>query len=1108
IISGGTAMNFGASGSLTVSGSVTAAMLANSGSGNNLTVSGAVVDSLTQNEGANNTVLIDDSIVSGTAGNYGLSGLLTVAQNVSDNAQLLNSGTGNQFAVRGNISDSVFANLGLSGTLTVDGAVTDSLAANDGTGNMLTVNNIIIGGTAMNFGTDGSLTVTGSVTAASLANNGANNNLTVGGAVINTLALNNGENNTLFIDNSFVSGTAGNFGLSGSLTVAQNVSGNTQLLNSGTGNRLAVRGDISDSAFANFGLGGTLTVDGAVLDSIAVNSGADNLLVLNGTASGLEAGNYGASGTFMLNDTVSDAVFYNDGTDNYAEWNGAATTVALINSGASGTARFTTTSAVARAEVTNSGTDGVLRFEGALASSTVANLGVNGAVTLAADSETDRSLIVNQSDGNTAFAAGIVRDSVLGNYAAGNVLDVSGTTHDSALFNQGAGNVITVGGVLATSTVFNAGVGNALYFTGSGRAAQSAVWNEAGNAVDISQHDNTATVGSLNSAGAVFLGGRTLEVGALGADDTIAGVISDGGLAGGVGGQLVKVGAGTLILTAVNTYTGDTEAREGTLFVNGEIQSPLTVVRPGATFGGTGLVRGDVFNNGTVFPGDDPGTLTVTGDYTSAEHASNLSVQIQPDIYSVLRVGGVATLSGTISIQPFNGAPVKPDLTKYHIIVADGGVSGQFDEMWVDDAIVRPNHVLYYGQETHLLLGAAEFHTVSGLSANQRSVAAAVNDIYNGALPLGNRGDFIDYVAALVDLASAQAAAVFDQTSPIGFAGMTEMSVATNDQLYGGLAGRLSGYRHGVNTQAGTGGGFLHKPDSDRWGAWLSGYGGFANMQGSGEQPGYRFNTAGSVIGTDYQARPDLLLGLLGAYVSGENTSANDAKINLDGGKLGLYATWWQRQTYVQAYTGAGLNRYATTRGIALPGFTQSQAHGADNDALGANSAQRYAKGAATGVEGNFALDAGHEWAFGNLRVGPALAVHYDYIAVDGFQEAGANALDLNVHDQSVHALRSLLGVRADYTWKLDPTLAVTPYASARWRHEYLNNGHVIGANFDGGDTFSVRTTAPARDSALINAGVNVELDQTAAIYLDYQGDVGRGDYDSHAIFGGIRLKF
>ncbi|MDR1305476.1 MAG: autotransporter outer membrane beta-barrel domain-containing protein [Verrucomicrobiales bacterium] len=334
------------------------------------------------------------------------------------------------------------------------------------------------------------------------------------------------------------------------------------------------------------------------------------------------------------------------------------------------------------------------------------------------------------------------------------------------------------------------------------------------------------------------------------------------------------------------------------------------------------------------------------------------------------------------------------------------------------------------------------------------------------------------------------------------------MSVATNDQLYGGLAGRLSGYRHGVNTQAGTGGGFLRQPDSDRWGAWLSGYGGFANMRGNGEQPGYRFNTAGSVIGADYQARPDLLLGMLGAYVSGENTSANDAKINLDGGKLGLYATWWQRQTYVQAYAGAGLNRYATTRGIALPGFTQSQVHGADNDALGANDAQRYAKGAATGVEGNFALDAGHEWAFGNLRVGPALAVHYDYIAVDGFQEAGANALDLNVHDQSVHALRSLLGVRADYTWKLDPTLAVTPYASARWRHEYLDNGHVIGANFDGGDTFSVRTTAPARDSALINAGVNVELDQTAAIYLDYQGDVGRGDYDSHAIFGGIRLKF
>jgi len=84
----------------------------------------------------------------------------------------------------------------------------------------------------------------------------------------------------------------------------------------------------------------------------------------------------------------------------------------------------------------------------------------------------------------------------------------------------------------------------------------------------------------------------------------------------GGSGQLWKLGAGELILSAANTHVGNTNVSAGTLTVNGSILSPTTNVYYGATLKGSGTIRGDVRNYGTVAPGNSPGTLTVTGNYT------------------------------------------------------------------------------------------------------------------------------------------------------------------------------------------------------------------------------------------------------------------------------------------------------------------------------------------------------------------------------------------------------------------------------------------------------------------------------------------------------------
>ena len=74
------------------------------------------------------------------------------------------------------------------------------------------------------------------------------------------------------------------------------------------------------------------------------------------------------------------------------------------------------------------------------------------------------------------------------------------------------------------------------------------------------------------------------------------------------------------MLAAANTYTGNTEVAAGALYVDGSIASPLTTVDPGATLGGIGYIAGNVYNHGTVYGGDDPGILTIGGNYVSANN--------------------------------------------------------------------------------------------------------------------------------------------------------------------------------------------------------------------------------------------------------------------------------------------------------------------------------------------------------------------------------------------------------------------------------------------------------------------------------------------------------
>jgi autotransporter-associated beta strand protein len=244
------------------------------------------------------------------------------------------------------------------------------------------------------------------------------------------------------------------------------------------------------------------------------------------------------------------------------------------------------------------------------------------------------------------------------------------------LSSAGSATLIANGGT-------NGGRGGQIIFEGISTGGTSRIEVFGNGSLDISLHGAPGiTIGSVEGDGNVFLGAQTLSVGSNNLNTTFSGVIQDGGIFGGVGGSLTKIGAGTLTLSGANTYTGDTNVNRGVLQADGSITSN-TFVNHGGTLAGTGTINGNVTNNGKVSPGalGAPGVLTVVHNYTQAEFAT-LMIQIagmNTGDFSVLNVLGNANLNGVLDPVLLNG--FVPSIGDSFIFLNYASLTGEFSRI-------------------------------------------------------------------------------------------------------------------------------------------------------------------------------------------------------------------------------------------------------------------------------------------------------------------------------------------------------------------------------------------------------------------------------------------
>ena len=627
----------------------------------------------------------------------------------------------------------------------------------------------------------------------------------------------------------------------------------------------------------------------------------------------------------------------------------------------------------------------------------------------------DGRFVFNRSD-DYDFLGAFSGSGSLDKYGVG-VLTFMGDYSFEGVTNIYAGSV-RIGGKIDPEMDFNLGGAGSLDITG-----------------------NDQTIGGLagGQQAKVQLGEQLLTIDQT-ENTTFAGVIS------GMGG-ITKDGAGTLILSGINTYTGPTEVNGGKLAVNGSIVSSVTV-NAGGSLGGNGTV-GDtsITSGGILAPGNSIGRLTIAGDLNfGAGSIYEVEVNAAGE-GDRIDATGVVTIdsTATVAVLAENGA-YRPR-TDYVIVTGEAGVTGTFGSVTTDLAFLDP--LLRYGTDTvtlSLYRNDIEFAEVAA-NPNQAGVAAAVQ-------ALGNDNPLFE--AALMQNAMTAQTTFGDLSGEI---------------LASSVSGLTDDSRHLRNA-------ILNMPAPDRAGifAWGSVFGAWDEFDATDRNFGMDSDHQGVITG----------IGLGGA---GFGVAVSGGIGGSDHGLGGRNDSAEVESKYLAAHAtiGApvGFNGAAgvsfawhdieTSRAVRGPTIAQTLTSDRDAETL-----QLFG-------------EAGYGLEVGNALITPFARLAHVRTESESFAETGDEAaLSVGETEQET----TLLTLGGDVRFS-SVSVGLQPYLSAAWSHAFGDRaGQTVSRFTSGGPAFVVTGVAIPDDSAEVEAGFEY---RTGAFSLGaaYSG-VLAGDRTSH----------
>ncbi|MBV9671278.1 MAG: autotransporter domain-containing protein [Verrucomicrobia bacterium] len=668
----------------------------------------------------------------------------------------------------------------------------------------------------------------------------------------------------------------------------------------------------------------------------------------------------------------------------------------------------------------------------------------------------------------------------------GNVSNVNGAIIDGAVAVTGPGSVWTNSGTLSVGE-------NADFFSFSNTSMLEITNGATVNAAATTVFQTgTLEIGgnfTLNSpltiaggtvravADTIFPNTAKLDTGGAIFDPNGFSLTLSGSLSGP--GGITKISPGTLILTGNNSFFGGTVIEAGTLVAG----TPALTQEVSQALG-----NGDVFLMGGTLrtPNLDPLTINITRNYTQAAGGTlALGVAgLNGRDYDHIQVGGNASLNGTLALSSLdNFRPARG--YAFEVVYTQGTRNGEFAQI-NDSFNNNPN------------LQRIDLYAPNGvvlvyLAGPQRTTP--LEEMISTPLPPVNPDKPLsaNFLLAALNPTAEQLTSMFE----ISFSGTNTQRFNLDDrmeQIQEGSTGFVSPLLPA--SMPATADKELGKQEvvppvftpgpTNRWGVWVNGWGDFVSVNGDNFAKGYDFTTGGVSVGIDYRIMNHLAIGVFGTYAH-TWTDLNPGDVDVNTGRGGLYATYWNQGFYVNGSVFAGYNSYDTGRQALTGGL---------------------ASGSTSGYEVSTFLETGYEFRFGNFNFSPVGAVQYTNAHIDGFAEKGSFS-PLEIHSDSEESWRTDLGVRASYTWHFGNIL-VFPTLRTVWEHEYKYSALPITFSTTDFQDASATTFGPGegQDSAIINAGAAIQWTDRIATYLGYQGQLGRGNYNANGVTGTISFCF
>ncbi|WP_332828582.1 autotransporter domain-containing protein [Novacetimonas sp. GS1] len=690
----------------------------------------------------------------------------------------------------------------------------------------------------------------------------------------------------------------------------------------------------------------------------------------------------------------------------------------------------------------------------------------------------------NSYTGGTTITGGTLTGTT-GSFGTGEIVD-NGTLELRQSADGALTNMVSGTGALVIDSTGNMTLSGVNSYTGGTTLAGGALTVASASALSTGALNmaqgttlNFGADGLVLSNALVLNGDPTVNVAS--GQGTLSGTLSDGTSPG----DLVKVGAGTLILSGDSTYSGGTEIADGTLEVDGSIVSPV-VADAGTTLAGTGTVgTTTISSGGTLSPGNDGdpmGTLTVQGNLTMAA-GSNYVVNLSEDGgHDLVSVQGKATLEGG-TVRSITADGSWNTNVRYTILSATDGVSGKFASVTSNLAFLNPI-LTYSADDVYLLLGrnTVSFASV-GDTRNERAVGGAMDSISSGSL-----------FNALVQTDASTARHALNGLSGELHASARTALIQDSYYIRDAAIERLRGAdcergaASGMKTASANGQRTDGACRSEHAALWMQAYGSFGHNAGDGNASGMGHSVGGFVLGADAPVLGWHVGGLVGYGHSTFDSSGVSSYGHSSNVSLGGYAgTHWGRLALRMGATYTW-DMLSMTRNARFTGFS---------DRL----SSRYNGGTAQAFG-----DIGYHLDAGPVGIEPFADIAYVNLHTDRFSEhGGAAALAGRALDTGV--TYSTFGARFSSSFNAGGVVLM-PNAMLGYRHAFgLTMPTAREAFMSGGDTFEVAGVPLAQDTAVVKLGLRAKLSRVLDIGLSYIGQYGRRSVDS-GLTGNIRVKF